>query len=300
MNSPLSSMTGFANASVQTALGTLNCEMKTVNSRFLDLTLRTSDEVRFAEAKMRELIQSRIARGKMEVRLYLNQAEGGDAQIDEAALDRLLKLQLQIEKKVAGARTLSVSDILKFPGIVAAPAEDTEVFEKQILEVLSKALDNLVETRRREGEALSRVLLGYCDQIEGIANTIAPRLPEILQAMKDRLIERLNDALAQQLSEKSQLSREEINDRIRQEVTMYAMKMDVDEEINRLRTHVAECRRVLAKGGAVGRRLDFLMQELNRESNTLGSKAVAIEMTDASVNLKLVIEQMREQIQNLE
>lgn len=300
MNTPLSSMTGFANASVQTALGTLNCEMKTVNSRFLDLTLRTSDEVRFAEAKMRELIQSRIARGKMEVRLYLNQAEGGDAQIDEAALDRLLKLQLQIEKKVPGARTLSVSDILKFPGIVAAPAEDIEVFEKQILEVLSKALDNLVETRRREGEALSRVLLGYCDQIEGIANAIAPRLPEILQTMKDRLIERLNDALAQQLSEKSQLSREEINDRIRQEVTMYAMKMDVDEEINRLRTHVTECRRVLAKGGAVGRRLDFLMQELNRESNTLGSKAVAIEMTDASVNLKLVIEQMREQIQNLE
>ena len=144
------------------------------------------------------------------------------------------------------------------------------------------------------------MLLGYCDNIEGIARDIASRLPDILAAMKSKLEERLSEALTQALSDKSSLTPEDVNERIRAELTLYALRMDVAEEINRLITHVNEVRRVLTAGGPVGRRLDFLMQELNREANTLGSKAVAIEMTNASLDLKLNIEKMREQIQNLE
>lgn len=293
-------MTGFANSTVQTELGNLVCEIKTVNSRFLDLTVRLSDEVRFVEPKVREIIQNHISRGKMEVRLNLNGEKKSATELDETALEQLLNLQAQLTKKLPNIRSMSVSDILRFPGIIVPLANDRELFEKQIIEALEQSLAMLVSSRHREGQALSKILLSYCDQIEAIANEIRPRIPEILQTMKKKLSDRLNEALTQPLSSQSSLSREEINDRIRQEVTLYGMKMDVDEEINRLLTHINECRRVLANGGSVGRRLDFLMQELNREANTLGSKAVAIEMTDASVNLKLVIEQMREQIQNLE
>ncbi len=293
-------MTGFANSTVQTELGNLVCEIKTVNSRFLDLTVRLSDEVRFVEPKVREIIQSHINRGKIEVRLNLNGEKKPATELDETALEQLLNLQAQLTKKIPNIRSMSVSDLLRFPGIIVPLANDRELFEKQIIEALEQSLAMLVSSRHREGQALSKILLNYCDQIEAIVNEIRPRIPEILLAMKKKLSDRLDEALTQPLLNQTSLSREEINDRIRQEVTLYGMKMDVDEEINRLLTHVNECRRVLANGGSVGRRLDFLMQELNREANTLGSKAVAIEMTDASVNLKLVIEQMREQIQNLE
>ncbi len=140
----------------------------------------------------------------------------------------------------------------------------------------------------------------YCGQIDALVDELEPKIPLILHTMKEKLVERLDEALTQTLSENSQISKEEINDRIRQEVTLYGIKIDVNEEMERLRTHVREVRRVLDRGGAVGRRLDFLMQELNREANTLGSKAASIDMTQTSVNLKLVIESMREQIQNLE
>jgi uncharacterized protein (TIGR00255 family) len=165
---------------------------------------------------------------------------------------------------------------------------------------LTEALAALAESRRREGAALSTVLLAQCEQIERVASQLSTRAPDLIAAVERKLNERLEKALGPALSGASALTREEVSERIRQEVTLYALKMDVDEEIKRLATHVAEVRRVLTMGGAVGRRLDFLMQELNREANTLGSKAAAIEMTHASVELKILIEQMREQIQNLE
>ena len=164
----------------------------------------------------------------------------------------------------------------------------------------AEALKAFSATCEREGAALSVVLTGYCDKIDAIAEGVRVKMPEIVAALKTKLTERLEEALAGPVAAKSALTREEAGERIRQEVTLYALKVDVDEEINRLKTHTAEVRRVLQAGGAVGKRLDFLMQEMNREANTLGSKAAAIEMTDASVNLKLLIEQMREQIQNLQ
>jgi uncharacterized protein (TIGR00255 family) len=180
------------------------------------------------------------------------------------------------------------------------PGSNPDALRSATAEALGEALDALTASRQREGAALRDALLAACDRIDAIAGQLAARAPELLAAVERKLAERLEAALGAALSNATTVSREEVTDRIRQEVTLYGMRMDVEEEIKRLQTHVAEVRRVLGAGGPVGRRLDFLMQELNRESNTIGSKAAAIEMTNASIELKLTIEQMREQIQNLE
>ena len=198
------------------------------------------------------------------------------------------------------ADSLSVAEVLEMPGVVEAEKTDKDAVSAAVLAILNKALDALVEARTREGAALSKVLLDYCDNMQATVNDVRAKIPEIVSHIESKLTERLNGALTEALTEKSTLSTEEVCDRIRQEVTLYAMRLDVDEEMNRLDTHIREVRRLLAAGGAVGRKLDFLAQEMNREANTLGSKAAAIEMTNASLSLKITIDQMREQIQNLE
>lgn len=299
--SNISSMTGYANAKVQTDMGLLSIDMRSVNSRFLDLSFRASEEIRFLEPKFREIISGKIARGKMECRLNLvDSGLSADTALNEEALNKLMALQTQVLKTDPSATALRVADILNYPGIVAAPVPDPEVFAKQVLTGFEQCLDAFNESRQREGAALAQVLLKYCTQIEDLVNTLRPKIPEILQAQKDKLTERLEEALGTTLADGAQITKEEVNERIRQEITLYGIKLDVNEEMERLCTHVKEVRRTLDRGGPVGRKLDFLMQELNREANTLGSKAVSISMTDTSVNLKLVIESMREQIQNLE
>lgn len=299
--SNISSMTGYANAKVQTDMGLLSIDIRSVNSRFLDLSFRASEEIRFLEPKFREIISGKIARGKMECRLNLvDSGLSADTALNEEALNKLMALQTQVLKTDPSATALRVADILNYPGIVAAPVPDPEVFAKQVLTGFEQCLEVFNESRQREGAALAQVLLKYCTQIEDLVNTLRPKIPEILQAQKDKLTERLEEALGTTLSDGAQITKEEVNERIRQEITLYGIKLDVNEEMERLCTHVKEVRRTLDRGGPVGRKLDFLMQELNREANTLGSKAVSISMTDTSVNLKLVIESMREQIQNLE
>lgn len=299
--SNISSMTGYANAKVQTDMGLLSIDIRSVNSRFLDLSFRASEEIRFLEPKFREIISGKIARGKMECRLNLvDSGLSADTALNEEALNKLMALQTQVLKTDPSATALRVADILNYPGIVAAPAPDPEVFAKQVLTGFEQCLEVFNESRQREGAALAQVLLKYCTQIEDLVNTLRPKIPEILQAQKDKLTERLEEALDTTLADGAQITKEEVNERIRQEITLYGIKLDVNEEMERLCTHVKEVRRTLDRGGPVGRKLDFLMQELNREANTLGSKAVSISMTDTSVNLKLVIESMREQIQNLE
>ena len=299
--SNISSMTGYANAKVQTDMGLLSIDMRSVNSRFLDLSFRASEEIRFLEPKFREIISGKIARGKMECRLNLvDSGLSADTALNEEALNKLMALQTQVLKTDPSATALRVADILNYPGIVAAPVPDPEVFAKQVLTGFEQYLAAFNESRQREGAALAQVLLKYCTQIEDLVNTLRPKIPEILQAQKDKLTERLEEALGTTLADGAQITKEEVNERIRQEITLYGIKLDVNEEMERLCTHVKEVRRTLDRGGPVGRKLDFLMQELNREANTLGSKAVSISMTDTSVNLKLVIESMREQIQNLE
>lgn len=299
--SNISSMTGYANAKVQTDMGLLSIDIRSVNSRFLDLSFRASEEIRFLEPKFREIISGKIARGKMECRLNLvDSGLSADTALNEEALNKLMALQTQVLKTDPSATALRVADILNYPGIVAAPVPDPEVFAKQVLTGFDQCLEVFNESRQREGAALAQVLLKYCTQIEDLVNTLRPKIPEILQAQKDKLTERLEEALGTTLADGAQITKEEVNERIRQEITLYGIKLDVNEEMERLCTHVKEVRRTLDRGGPVGRKLDFLMQELNREANTLGSKAVPISMTDTSVNLKLVIESMREQIQNLE
>ena len=299
--SNISSMTGYANAKVQTDMGLLSIDIRSVNSRFLDLSFRASEEIRFLEPKFREIISGKIARGKMECRLNLvDSGLSADTALNEEALNKLMALQTQVLKTDPSATALRVADILNYPGIVAAPVPDPEVFPNQVLTGFEQCLEVFNESRQREGAALAQVLLKYCTQIEDLVNTLRPKIPEILQAQKDKLTERLEEALGTTLADGAQITKEEVNERIRQEITLYGIKLDVNEEMERLCTHVKEVRRTLDRGGPVGRKLDFLMQELNREANTLGSKAVSISMTDTSVNLKLVIESMREQIQNLE
>lgn len=303
--STVASMTGYACADGSTPAGRVTVECRTVNSRFLDLQLRLDEGVRFADPVIRQAVQRRLARGKVDLRVTLSPNESAmPASINLAALKRLLALQDQIIRASAAAGdeadSLSVSEILEFPGIAQSESTDQDAVSQAVLEILDRALDALSEARTREGAALVKVLLGYCDQMEATVKEVRAAIPQIIAQLEAKLTERLKKSLEEALTEKSTLTAEEVSDRIRQEVTLYAMRMDVDEEMNRLTTHIAEVRRLLAAGGAVGRKLDFMAQEMNREANTLGSKAAAIEMTNASLALKITIDQMREQIQNLE
>lgn len=294
------SMTGYAAAQAPSPLGIISLEVRSVNSRFLDLTLRTADELKCTETALRSILTQSVGRGKVEIRTgvkaELNETSGS---INPAALSLIQKLQAEVLSALPDARPMSAAEILAYPGVVRTAEANPEELTKIVSGLLTTALEAFKKSAEREGAALAEVLKGYCDKIDAIANAVQVRMPDIVAAAQAKLTQRLEDALSKALTAHSQLTSEEVSDRIRTEATLYAMKIDVDEEVNRLKTHTKEVRRVLTAGGPVGKRLDFLMQEMNREANTLGSKAAAIEMTDASLNLKLLIEQMREQIQNL-
>lgn len=295
------SMTGFSNAHGDTPLGHVTVEIRCVNSRFQDISVRFCDELRSFEGTAREMIAKCVARGKLEVRASIKtNLDANSVHVDETSLKTLVALQNKVLATLPEAKPMTVAEILAYPGVAAVQAPDQEAVSQAFTQIMNSALEAFVASRQREGAALTKVLLNNCDKIEATVAAVAQKIPEIHANIKAKLTERLEDALGEALSEKGSIPREEISDRIRQEVTLYALKMDVEEEINRLKTHVAEVRRVLSAGGAVGRRLDFLTQELNREANTLGSKSAAIEMTDAAIALKLSIDQMREQLQNLE
>ena len=294
------SMTGYAAAQAPSPLGIISLEVRSVNSRFLDLTLRTADELKCTETALRSILTQSVGRGKVDIRTgvkaELNETSGS---INPAALSLIQKLQAEVLASLPDARPMSAAEILAYPGVVRTAEANPEELTKIVSGLLTTALEAFKKSAEREGAALAEVLKGYCDKIDAIADAVQVRMPDIVAAAQAKLTQRLEDALSKALTAHSQLTSEEVSDRIRTEATLYAMKIDVDEEVNRLKTHTKEVRRVLTAGGPVGKRLDFLMQEMNREANTLGSKAAAIEMTDASLNLKLLIEQMREQIQNL-
>jgi uncharacterized protein (TIGR00255 family) len=293
-------MTGFAVASRSSPLGLLSIELRSVNSRFLDLSLRVADELRSFEPMLREVIGASVGRGKIDCRVGVQrQPQSLTARVNDEVLAQFTALVARLRQALPDSRPASVTDVLAWPGLMETPATDPAAVAAAVQAALDEAIAALQASRRREGTALKRILLERCDAVEAIVAQLRPRVPEILAALEKKLAERLAQALTPALAGGS-LSREEIADRIRQEVTLYGLRVDVDEELKRLGTHVAEVRRVLEAGGAVGRRLDFLMQELNREANTLGSKASAIDLTQAAVELKIAIEQMREQIQNIE
>ena len=294
------SMTGFAHLQIETLLGLLAIDVKSVNSRYQEIAMRLPEELRFLEGDVRALLAKSVARGKIECRMQWVGEAVIVQTLNQDAMNNLYSLQAEVMSAHPDVKPLTVSQVLTFPGILEPKSVDFEQLKSQVLLGLEETLTIFLQARKREGEALSIVLNSYCDRIVDTVKELEPRIPEIIENIQKKLEERLKEALSKTLVEHSTLTREEVNDRIRQEVVLYAIKLDVDEEMNRLITHVKEVKRLLAEGEEVGKKLDFLMQELNREANTLGSKAAAIKMTQTSLALKVNIEKMREQIQNLE
>ncbi len=287
----IQSMTGYAATTRDIGRGALQLELKGVNSRFLDLHFRIHDDLRGLESALRELIAGQIARGKVECRLYFNAAAERVEQLDlqPAALERLQALQEQVRARMPEAKPLSVSDVLRWPGIFGEEAVDSAELTPVVLDLARATLAEFKASRQREGDKLAAVIRERVARMREIVAAVAPRIPEAQAAFAEKLRQRLLDALSGADEE-----------RIRQEVAVFANRIDVAEELARLNTHLDEVERVLKQGGAAGKRLDFLTQELNREANTLGSKSAVTEVSQASMELKLLIEQIKEQVQNLE
>jgi uncharacterized protein (TIGR00255 family) len=299
-------MTGYAVVTRETAAGTLTVELKSVNSRFLDLQFRINDELRAAEPALREAIMARVQRGKVECRLSFGRkaADAGTQSLNGALIASLSKMQTELRHRFTDAQPLSVNELLRWPGMIAESEATQETLHEEILATASAALDAFVATRAREGAALQAMLLSRVDEMEAIVARITPLVPQAIAQFQQKATERMKEALGLATDNSgtaaSAVSREEALERIRQEVTLYGIRIDVAEELSRLAAHLTETRAILKKGGQVGKRLDFMMQELNREANTVGSKAALKELADASMAMKLLIEQMREQVQNLE
>lgn len=288
------SMTGYAAASQDLGDAVLNLEIKSVNSRYLDISFRLGEELRFLEMPLREKITERIGRGKLECRAYLMAQPGQSGATRErtpnvAVLTELGRMEATVRQVLPQAQVLTVAEVLRWPGVLADEGVAANQLQSVALALFATLLDEFVASREREGAKLAVVLQERADRMREQVRAAEPLLPAALAAYRERLSVKLREAVAN-LDE----------DRIRQEVGVFAAKIDVAEEIARLVTHLDEVERVLKKGGAVGKRLDFLTQELNREANTLASKSVSGQVTAIALELKLLIEQMREQVQNLE
>jgi uncharacterized protein (TIGR00255 family) len=285
------SMTGFASAVHESAQGSLALELKTVNHRYLEFQTRIPEELRPVEPAMREAVAATLTRGKVDCRVTFTPTQAGARSLapDASAMDALAAATRQVAQRFPEARPLSISEVLHWPGVLADESLTAERMKAEVVALMGRALAELGETRGREGAKLEAVLRERLDGISVLVKEAQPLLPGAIRAFQEKLSSRIAEAAASPSDE-----------RIQQEIVLYAARIDVDEELSRLVTHVAEVRRVLDKGGACGKRLDFLCQELNREANTLGSKSVANEITRISVELKVLIEQMREQVQNIE
>lgn len=299
-------MTGYAVATRESSAGTLTVELKSVNSRFLDLQFRINDDLRAVEPALREAIMGRITRGKVECRVSFGRkaAAGATQALNAGVLDSLEKMQQQVRAQFADAAPLSVSEVLRWPGVIEDAEIAQDALQANVQATVSEALDAFVDSRAREGAALQTMLLSRVDDLEAIVTRLTPMIPQAIAQFQQKATDRMKEALGIASQNGSAtpptLSREEALERIRQEVTLYGIRIDVAEELSRLSTHLNETRHILKKGGQVGKRLDFMMQELNREANTVGSKAALKELSDGSMAMKLLIEQMREQVQNLE
>ena len=285
------SMTCYAVRTLDLERGTLHLELKSVNSRYLDFQFRICEELRAAELPLRELFTARLTRGKIECRVgFSTKSTGNQALTVNAELLQSLKaLEAQVRAEMPAATPLSVSEVLRWPGMFGDDAFDVDTLLPHCQELAKQVLEDFAASRAREGEKLGAVILERVARIRDLVKEVTPRIPAAQVAFQEKLKQRLVDALGSADDE-----------RVRQEVAVFAVRIDVAEELARLSTHLDEVERVVKAGGACGKRLDFLMQELNREANTLGSKSVVAEVSQTAMDLKLLIEQMREQIQNLE
>jgi uncharacterized protein (TIGR00255 family) len=283
------SMTAYATAERATEGGTLACELRAVNHRFLELGLRLPEELRVLEPALRERISARIARGKLDFSLRLRSPEGeGGLQLNATLVRQLSELALDMTARFPALRTEFI-DLLQYPGVLQARSTDAEVLQAEALALLDTLLDQFVGAREREGEKLAVAIKERVDALAARAAEVRELIPTIRAGQRAKLDARLAD-LAQAADP----------GRVEQELVLWLQKLDVDEELDRLDSHIKEIRRVLKQTEPVGRRLDFLLQEFNREANTLGSKSVDVRTTNIAVELKVLIDQIREQVQNIE
>lgn len=285
------SMTGFAAVGADLPGCSLAVELRSVNHRYLDVQLRLPDELRTLESAVRDALTAELRRGKVDCRIALNRALPGTASlaVDVERVAQLRDAAAEVLRHAPGSAPLSVAEVLRWPGVLTEPSVEPSALAEKTLQLVRQALSELAASRGREGRKLQTMLEERCHAIDAQIERIAPRLTAIHDAYVEKLGARLREA-----------GLDPDTERLRQELALFATKVDVAEEVSRLKAHVGEVRRVLSTGGSSGKRLDFLMQELNREANTLGSKSVDTELSQAALEIKVLIEQMREQVQNIE
>jgi uncharacterized protein (TIGR00255 family) len=287
----IQSMTAFARTQSQGTWGSAICELRSINHRYLELSIRMPETLQSLEAQMRERIRHYIRRGKIEctIRFQPGDISGPALTINHHLAEELCKATDVISNMLKQAAPVNPMDVLRWPQILQIAEADIDTVQDEIIQLLDKGLQELVDARLREGVELQQLFLQRLENMKTELAKVRHRLPEIYQQQRSRLVARFNEA-------KIELD----SNRFEQEVVLFAQKMDISEEMERLDAHISEVRRIIKHGGVAGRRLDFLMQELNREANTLGAKSVDVDTTRASVELKVLIEQVREQVQNVE
>ena len=284
-------MTGFAMEAKDLPGGSVSLELRAVNSRYLDLVFKMGEDFRVLEPQMRERLAERVKRGKLECRVNFNPRmdAGLAAGLDRTLLNQLGQLAATVRQAIPDAQPLQTGEVLRWPGLMGESGPDPQTLQQTVLGLLDTAIVEFNASRAREGEKLGATVLDRIKSMREHVAALRPKTPAIVAAYRDRLAQRMAEILQAPDSE-----------RLHQEVALFAHKIDVDEELDRLASHLTEVERVVKAGGTAGKRLDFLMQELHREANTLGSKSVSLELSQSSVELKVLIEQMREQVQNLE
>jgi uncharacterized protein (TIGR00255 family) len=285
----ISSMTGFARLERSGAYGTLVCEIRSVNHRFLDAAVRLPDACRGLESDLRHALSKELRRGKVDCTIQHRAPVAAALSVDEAALKPLLERSRALAQQLPGAGQINVIDLLRWPGVLREEQGDPEALLAAVQEIFAAAVAGLSAARAREGQRLGELIVQRCDALAALIVQVRARLPEVLARVKVRLEERL-----------AELGGELNQERIEQEIVLLLHRLDVAEELDRLTGHIEEARRTLAAPEAAGRRLDFLLQEFNREANTLASKSQDLETTRIAVEMKVAIEQMREQVQNIE
>ena len=285
------SMTGYSSQEYNTSGGVLLLELRSVNHRYLELQLKLDDNLRVFEATVRELIQAKLGRGKVDCRLSLVRNITADnlPHLNHSVLQQIAENAKTAAQYFPHTQPVNMLEILQMPGVISTAALDTDALEADLKTVLNTVLQDLIAAKSREGEKLKTIILARLQEIEGLVAKVKPMMPALIKQYQEKLTAKLNEA-----------TQSNDDDRVRQEMVLFAQRIDVDEELVRLTSHIEEVKRILNANAAAGKRLDFLMQEMNREANTLGSKSVAIETSQISMELKVLIEQMREQIQNIE
>jgi uncharacterized protein (TIGR00255 family) len=287
----ISSMTAFAREEYRGDLGVMSWEIRSVNHRYLEAFLRLPEELRVLESSVRERLNARLGRGKLDVSLKFKPGKSAEAglQINRRMVEQLMAAEQEMAGLLHCDTYLRPLDLLRWPGVLEEQEQDYTPVKQQAMALLENAIDGLIDNRLREGERLAEIVRQRCESMQTQVEQVRDLMPEVLDNVRSRIRERLTEVM------------DELDEgRIEQEMALLAQRLDVDEEMDRLETHLVEVERVLSSDEPVGRRLDFLMQELNREANTLSSKSSDVEVTQAGVEMKVLIEQMREQIQNIE